>query len=496
MAPDPPGKSPGGDRHVASVDQNSERDRPAQLSEPLWRRLWSKLRSRFARQIAVVVVVIGTLAAVGHFIGGMIGWWHAYELTFGHDQRAKPLAKNAAAPIEPLSIVVLPLTIEGDATDVEWFADALLDDLVSEVARLPGSFVIARATANTYRGKMIDPRDVARELRVRYVVRGSLRREGTAIRLNLALMDGESGRQRWAEKFTVERAQLGQALDEFVIGLGRHLTIEVQKSAGDRSAALSPSEVSADDLAMRAYGLWFRGLNRENLIEGLALLEQAVAKNPNSTRAWGGLVFMSSNGVANGWLPDRAAAIRRIDEAAVQLDRLDPEGFFGYQGKANQAFFRKDFPALLRNNEAWVKHHHHPAALSGYGMSLIFNGRPDEGIPQFERALRLSPRDPLRAEFQYRLALAHFMLAQYEQAREWGQTAQDSNPGLTWPPVHAAAMAKLGQQAEAKKVVDEFLVRHPGYEAGRIVQRLPGTDPRFVEGRDRLVASLRELGLR
>ena len=257
MGPDPPVESAGGE-HKASAATKSVGDAPTERAAPLWRRLWSKLQSRFARQITLAVVVIGTIAAVGHFIGGMIGWWHAYELTFRHDERAPSLAKNTPGPIEPLSIVVLPLAIEGDATDVEWFADALLDDLVSEVARLPGSFVIARATAHTYKGKIVDPRDVARELRVRYVVRGSLRREGTVIRLNLALIDGESGRQRWAEKFTVERAQLGQALDEFVIGLGRHLTTEVQKSAGDRSAALSPAEVSADDLAMRAYGLWFR----------------------------------------------------------------------------------------------------------------------------------------------------------------------------------------------------------------------------------------------
>jgi len=495
MDPDPPEKSAEGARK-ASANINSISNRPAESAVPLWRRLWSKLRSRFARQIAVVVVAIGTLAAVGHFIGGMIGWWHAYELTFGHDERAKPLAKNAAGPIEPLSIVVLPLAIEGDATDVEWFADALLDDLVSEVARLPGSFVIARATANTYKGKIVDPRDVARELRVRYVVRGSLRREGTVIRLNLALIDGESGRQRWAEKFTVERAQLGQALDEFVLGIARYLTIEVQKSAGDRSAALSPAEVSADDLAMRAYALWFRGITRENLVEALALCEQAVAKSPNSARAWHGLVFMNFQGVVNGWLPDRAAALRRIDEAAVQVQRLDPDGHWGYQTRGIQAFLRKDFVGAMRNGEEWVKHYPNSVALGGYGIALVFNGRSDEAIPQFERALRLSPREPHRADWQYRLALAHFMLGQYEQARDWGQTGQASNPGLPWPPVHAAAMARLGQPGEAKKVFDEFLVRHPGFEVGRILQRLPGTDPRFVEGRDRLVASLRELGLR
>jgi TolB-like protein len=468
---------------------------PVAPVQPLWRRLWSKLRSRFARQIALVAVVIGTIAAVGHFIGGMIGWWHAYELTFHHGDDARPPTKIPLGQAEPLSIVVLPLTVEGDATDIEWFADALHGDLVSEVATLPGSFVIARETASTFRDGTLDPRDVARELHVRYVVRGSLRREGTVVRLSLTLIDGESGRQRWAEKFTVERAQLSQALDEFVTALGRSLSIEVQRSAGDRSVALSPDEVSADDLAMRAYGLWFRGVTRENLVQAMALLEQAVARNPNSTRAWGGLVFMNLSGILNGWLPDRAAALRRIDEAAVQLDRLDPDSFFGYQAKVVQAFFRKDFPGMLRLSEPWAKNHRNPSAIGGYGMALVFNGRPDEGIAQLERSLRLSPRDVYRAEWQYRLAMAHFMLAQYEQAREWGQTAQASNPGWPWPPIHAAAMSRLGQQAEAKQVLDDFLKRNAGYDVNRIMQRLPGTEARFVEGRDRLVASLRELGM-
>lgn len=469
--------------------------RAAEPAEPPWRRLLSKLHSRFARQIALVAVAIGAITAAGHFIGGMIGWWHAYELTFGHPQGGTSSATVTSGPVEAMSIVVLPLAIEGDATEIEWFADALLGDLVNEVATLPGSFVIARDTANTYKGKSADPRDVARELQVRYVVRGSVRREGSVIRLNLALIDGQSGRQRWTETFKVERAQLGQALDEFVIALGRHLSIEVQKSAGDRSAALSPSEISADDLAMRAYGIWFRGLNRENLLQGLALLEQAVARNPDSTRAWGGLVFMNLNGVINGWLPDRTAALRRIDEAAVQLDRLEPDGFFGYQAKVVQSFFRRDFPGMLRLCEAWARQHRNPSAVGGYGMALMFNGRPEEGIAQFERALRLSPRDVVRAEWQYRLALAHFILAQYEQARDWGQTAQHSNPGLPWPPVHAAALAKMGQQAEARQVFEEFMKRNPGYNVERLVQRLPATDPRFVEGRARLVAGLRELGL-
>ncbi len=494
MGPDSPEEKPVENLRKPSADISTASEQPPGSPASQWRRLWSRLHSRFARQIALAAVAIGTVAAVGHFIGGMIGWWHAYELTFRHDAPT-PSAKTTLAPIEPLSIVVLPLAIEGDAADIEWFGDALLGDLVSEVARMQGSFVIARETANTYKGRTVDPREVARELNVRYVVRGSLRRDGTAIRLKLALIDGESGRQRWTETFAVERAELGKAIDEFVRRLARDLTLEVQRSAGERSAALSPGQASADDLAMRAYGLWYRSVTRENMTEALALLEQAVERDPNSTRAWGGLVFMNLAGVLNGWLSDRAAAIRRIDEAAAQLDRLDPDGFFSHQAKVAQAYLKRDFPAMLRLTEAWAKSHPHAAAVGAHGTALLFNGRPGDGIPHIERALRLSPRDPFRAEWQYRLGLAHFVLGQFEQARDWAQTAQASNPRLPWPPVQAAALLKLGQHAEAKRVLDEFLVHHPGYDVDRVIQRLPGT-PKFVEGRDRLVTDLRELGLR
>jgi TolB-like protein len=463
---------------------------------PWWRRAWGTLHSRFARQLATVAVVAGGIAAVGHFIGGVLGWWHAYEFAFGPRHGAATATRTAQGQAENMSMVVLPLTVEGESVDSDWFADVLLGDLIAAVSRVQSGIVIARDTAQTYKDKSVDPREVARELNVRYVVRGSLRREGARIRLDLALIDGESGRQRWAEKFSFERAQLGQALDDFTVLLARHLSIEVYKSAADRTAAMSVDAVSADDLAMRGVGLWLRGITQENLLEANRLFEQAVARDPNSVRAWGGIAYINSNLLTNGWAPDRAAAIRRIEEASAQLDRLEPDGFYSYQARVIQAFFRKDWAAMLRHGEGWVKHHDNPVAHGAYAIGLILNGRPAEAVPQLERALRLSPRDSIRAEWQFRLSVAHFMLDQFEQSREWGLTAQAANPRAPIPPVHAAAMLRLGKEAEARKAYDEFMARHPTYTAVRVVQRMPDADPRFIEARDRLVASLRELGLK
>lgn len=469
---------------------------PPPAPVPWWRRIWGTLHSRFARQLATVAVVAGGIAAVGHFIGGVLGWWHAYEFAFGPKHGAQTSAKGAQGEAESLSFVVLPLTVEGDAADNEWFADALLGDVIAEVARLPGSFVIGRDTAQTYKGKAMDPRDVARELRVRYVVRGSVRRNGTQIRLDMALVDGATGRQRWAERYSVERAKLSQAIEEISLSLARNLSIEAFKSAADRPAALSAEAVSADDLAMRAFGLWFRGLTRENLLEATALLEQAVAKDPASTRGWGGIVIMNLNGLQNGWMPDRAAAVRRINEAVAQLERLDAESHYAYQAKVIQSFLKRDWTTMLLLTEAWAKIHRNPTAYGGHGSALMLNGRTEEAIPPLELALRLSPRDAFRAEWQYRLSFAHFVLGRYDRAREWGLAGQSSNPGLPHPPVHAAAMVRLGRKDEGQKVFDEFMKRNPKYTLANLEQRLPGTHPTYVEGRERLVASLRDLGLK
>jgi TolB-like protein len=395
----------------------------------------------------------------------------------------------------PLSIAVLPFEIEREADNVDWLAAALHGDLITELARLHGVVVIARDTATAYQGREGDPRLVARELHVRHVVRGRLRREGNQLRLALALVDGDSGAQIGADTFLVERARLPQALDELAVQITRALQPDLLRSTVARRTALSALEVSADDLAMRAVAIWFRGLNFENVVEALKLLERAVALDRDSVRAWGGLNVMTLQGMYQGWLTDRAARMQRIEEAAQQLERLDSDGYYTRQARTIRAFLRQDWATMLRVSSAWCERCLHPAPCAARGIALIFNGRPDEGVPALHDALRLSPRDSMRAEWQYRIALANFIVGRYELAVEWGQTAAISNPGLPWPPVHAAAMQLMGQREAAEDALRDHLARHPGFETAHILQRLSGGTVGFLEGRERLLDSLREIGL-
>jgi tetratricopeptide (TPR) repeat protein len=198
----------------------------------------------------------------------------------------------------------------------------------------------------------------------------------------------------------------------------------------------------------------------------------------------------------NSWVADRPAALRRHEEATANLERLYRDGTHTYGARAFQLVVKRDFPALLRLTTEWTERYGLPLAWCAHGPALYFNGRFDEAVPVLERGLRLSPRDPFRGECQYRLAMAHFSAGRYELARDWSQTAAQTSAALPWPPVHAAALQRLGRHDEARQAFAEHMRRHPGITAAQVTNRLPSQEPRFVEARERLVGSLRELGLR
>jgi len=406
-------------------------------------------------------------------------------------RRGYMLVPDTPADAPPLSIVVLPLAFEGAADDDEWLADALHGDLIVELSRLHGSVVIARDTAAAYPGAGADPRQVARELRVRHVVQGRLRREGSAIRITLALVDGQSGAQRWTEAFVFERARLAQAVADCAQRLGTPLYSELVQATVAQRASLSPLEVTADDLAMRAVSRWMRRIAPETSAEGLQLAERALALDPDCLRAWNAASVITLHGMANGWLPDRAAALARLEQAAAEIERLDPGGFYSHQSRVIVAYAHGDAVTMLRLTTSWKQRHRQPNAHGAYGMAALVNGMSDEAVAALEFALQLSPRDSIRAEWQWRIAMAHYMAGRDELAVDWGFTAADTNPALAWPAIHAAALWQLGQADEARSVLAAHLARHAMPDAAQLARRLPGSHERLVQARERLLASLR-----
>jgi TolB-like protein/DNA-binding winged helix-turn-helix (wHTH) protein len=317
------------------------------------------------------------------------------------------------------SLVVLPLETEAGAEDQGWFVDALTGDLTSSLGRWPDLFVIGRGTALRYKGKAVDPREVARELGVRYVIRGTVRRDGDRVRLDLAMVDGETGEQRWTQQIDVERSQLAQSIDDIKGGVARTLLIELGKSVGQRLERMKPEQIAADDLAMQGSSILLRDVGPNNFAEAGRLFEQAVAKDPNSIRGLAGVSLVNSMGVIFQWLPDREAAVRRSEETLARLESLNANGHMTLLARASLTNLRADWEglltvagALLEQFPADATSHHHRCS------ALLRLGRFDESIRSCERAIRISPHDSRVAIWQGLIGMNHFMLGRYALAAD------------------------------------------------------------------------------
>jgi TolB-like protein len=464
-----------------------------------WYRLWHLLHSRFARHMAMGAVAFGALAAGGHFVGGLIGWWHLYEVTFHAGKPSlQPSATDAKSRKLPrLSVVVLPLATEGAAQDGDWFTDNLSMDLTTELGRFSGALVISRDTAHKYKDKSADPRDVARELGVRYVVRGTVLRNGEAVRLDLAMIDGESGAQHWAQRFNLERANFREAIDDVAGQIGRSLSLQLFRAEGKRASALKAEEVEADDIAMQGWNVYFRGLSPANLLESQRLFEAAVAKDPASIRGWGGVQAVNMIGASAGWLKDRPAAIRRLQEAADRLQALDENDVFTFLARAAAATLTGEHEAQLLAASAMIERFpNHPSGHAFQGLALLNLGRFNECLEPAKRAIRLSPLDSALVSMKWQVAACHFMRGEYGASSEWARQAIQANPNFPLPHVTlAASLARDGRPEEARTALAAFRERNPAYQAEFIARGMTGRHPAFVEGRQRMMMTLRELGL-
>lgn len=446
---------------------------PAALAAPASRAIVS------ARLMAAAAFVVAVLAAVG---------LHVVSRT--------PAVPGPASP-PPMSMVLLPLATEATADAAEWFSDALTADLTSALGMSSGMLVTGRDTAAHYKGQRPDPREVGRALGVRYVVHGTVRREGDLVRLRLEMADGETGAQQWAGSFELTRAELASGIGEIASQVARSLNVQIYRSAGARAAALPPERVQSDDVAMQGWGAYFRGFSAANLTEALKLFEQAAARDPASVRALGGVAVMSTLGAGMGWLRDREAALRRAEAAAEQLHRLDAEHLYTWLAKANIASVRGNYDAALELYRIIIaRHRSHAPSYGSIAMNAMNSGRFDECIAPARQAIKLSPRDPMLGLWHWFISFCHFARGEYSDAARAAQTAELTNPNLPMTPLlRAAALQREGHAAEARSIAAAYLAAHPGAKAADLEKVCRSQEPRFIPARSLLVASMREAGM-
>lgn len=418
----------------------------------------------------------------------------------------------AAPPLR--SLAILPFETEGLPAADDWLAAAITGDLNSHAARWRGVTVIAFGTMRAYRGKAVDPRTVAAELGVQYVLTGRLRREPAAsaamgeagaagdasaerVRLAVQLIDGTTGAADWTQLIDVERADLPGSIGDLAGGLARALMVEWGLAIGERRARLAPGEAQAEDLAMQGFGVYLRGVGPDHFAQALSLFEQALAKDPDSRRALAGVSMSHGMSLLFGWAPDRPAAAARAEQALVRLESIDPQGHLTLLSRATLTNYRNDWTGLLALGDTLVRefpnepssHHHRCSAL-------LRLARFDESIAACERALRISPRDSRAPTWNGVIGMSEYMRGRPAAAAERARAMVLGNPRVPfYSLLLAAALMDSGREAEARQAIDAMRERHPDFTTARAVQLWPVGDAAFIAGRDRILAHARALGV-
>ena len=344
-------------------------------------------------------------------------------------RRTAAIPASAAGSPPRLSIVVLPIANLSSDPEEGYFADAITDDLTTDLSRVSGSFVIARSTALTYKGRPVDVRQIGRELGVHYVLEGSVRRAGSQVRMNMQLIDAETGGHVWAERFETDRQKLAAAEDEIIGCLAHALNLELVADADRHIRRERAADPDARDLAMRGWAEFYRPRSPTTLREAQAAFARALELRPRSVRARIGLATVLAAAMLEGWshsLPDDQALVEEL--LADVFERGTNYSMAHYAMAMLRRSQKRLSEARIEAARAVALDHNNSAALYELGLDDMFLGRPEAAILHIEKAIRLSPRDPFVSAMHYGLGRCHLFLGRLDEAIELFERVRAERP--------------------------------------------------------------------
>ena len=363
------------------------RAKPAKEAKPEERKK-RPMRALLGAGIAALIVLVA--AGSWHFLGANRT---APVATTAHT----PVAANAGSPAEAvhLSIVVLPFeNLSGDPKQ-DYFADGITDNLITDLARIKGSFVIARNTAFTYKGKNVDAKEIGKELGVRYVLEGSAQRDQNRGRVNAQLIDAESGAHLWAERFEEDLTDLFKLQDQVVARLSNTLGLELVKAEAKRSARSQNPDVV--DLDMRGWVMmqqWL-GTTKDYISAARAWFEQALKIDPNDPDALTGAAYTHFQDFALGWPNPEIDYEAKVLGQADRAIALAHDNLWAYYVKANYLTITKRPNEAVASADAGLAIDPNFARLYvARALAENFLGRFEQAISDVQHAMRLSPHDP------------------------------------------------------------------------------------------------------
>jgi len=381
-----------------------------------------------------------------------------------------PSPASAKAPSVPPSIVVLPFANLSNDPDQEYFADAITDDLTRDLSRIPDSFVIARNTAFTFKGKSVDAEQVGRELGVRHVLQGSVLRVGEQIRIDARLIDVEEGTQLWADQFEANRTTLAEARNEVTSRIARTFGVELDKRA------ITPVDPNVRDFIMRGWAWYHRPYSAATWEEARRDFERALELDPGSVDGRIGLAMILSGKLAEGWTPSLQQDVSRADQLLGEALEHVPDQAPAHFAMGVLRQMQNRLPEAQAEYEAAVAlDHNYARAYLHLGQTLMFLGEPEAGTPHIEKAIRLNPNDPNASTAYWAMGTCYLLLGRLDEAVEALSKARAANARLWFPYLYlAGAFGLEGNLDEARLALTESTKLNPAIKS---IARMRGQNP-------------------
>ncbi|WP_291853877.1 winged helix-turn-helix domain-containing tetratricopeptide repeat protein [Bradyrhizobium sp.] len=400
---------------------------------------------------------------------------------------------NNALPLpDRPSIAVLPFANMSGDPNQEYFADGISEDLITGLSRIRWLFVIARNSTFVYKGRAVDVRQVAKEVGVRYVLEGSVRRAGQRLRISAQLVDATTGGHHWAEQYDRELGEIFAVQDEITRSVVAAIEPRLLAAEGVRAFARSPGDLGAWELVARAQTHVWR-LTRTDNEAAVEALGRAVDAYPDYAPARSLLGFCLVFAAHNGWI-DRDQGLlagRQHTLRAIALDDCDPWGqiAFGYWAMME----RRTEESIAAFRRA-VSLNPGSAAAHGYlSHGLAFAGLSDEAITHGREAMRLSPLDPDTAMFLGGIAVASYLAGQYAEACRSSEQLLRLRPGFHGAQrLRCASLAQMGRVDEAKEFLAVARLEQPQLSIDWIKASVPYQTPELME---RFLQGMRKAGL-
>ena len=392
-----------------------------------------------------------------------------YGLQVADSPEAKPTPAAAPEKFGPprLSLVVLPFANIGGDPSHEHFVDGVTESLTTDLSRLRGALVIGRNTAFTYKGKAVDLKQIGRELNVRYVLEGSVQRGGNRMRVNVQLIDAETGNHLWAERFDKPLADLFDMQDEIVARLAGALNTQLI-AAEARRAEQGPTPDSMD-LYFQGQAWLNKGRTPDNVAQAQSFFDRALSADPLNVDALIGSAWADTVQGAHLFVTDRLSAFAAAEAKLTRALSSVPDHAVGHSLLGFvEILTRRAAEGIAECEHASTLDRNLVTARFAIGLAKVFIGRAQETEAHIAEALRLSPRDTTVYIWMTTAGSAKLHLGSYEQAVAWFRRAIEANRNN--PPAHlnlASALAHLGRLDEARSAVAVGLALNPTYTISR-----------------------------